>query len=144
MIAVFLVYLFSLSLVPIKVLLVYRNCCVCCVTLCQKAGIWSYSVDFHGNRRISLFFRISASSLGCLHSKFIILACWFVILVHFCLSNILLSVTTWLCTLMSCLFFKSVEHDSCCVCFFVHYLFSLSPVPLTRSYWSIEIVVSVM
>ena len=47
-------------------------------------------------------------------------------------------------SLMSCLFFKWVEHDSCCVCFFVYYLFSLSPVPLTRSYWSIEIVVSVM
>ena len=26
----------------------------------------------------------------------------------------------------------------------VYYLFSLSPVPLTRSYWDIEIVVSVM
>ena len=41
---------------------------------------------------------------------------------------------------MSCLFFKWVEHDSCCVCFFVYYLFSLSLVPLTRSYWSMEIV----
>ena len=29
-------------------------------------------------------------------------------------------------------------------CFFVYYLFSLSPVPLTRSYWGIETVVSVM
>ena len=47
-------------------------------------------------------------------------------------------------SLMSCLFFKRVEHDSCCVCFFVYYLFSLSLVPLTRSYWGIEIVVSVM
>ena len=47
-------------------------------------------------------------------------------------------------SLMSCLFFKCVEHDSCCVCFFVYYLFSLSPVPLTRSYWDIEIVVSIM
>ena len=47
-------------------------------------------------------------------------------------------------SLMSCLFFKWVEHDSCCVCFFVYYLFSLSLVPLTRSYWGIEIVVSVM
>ena len=46
-------------------------------------------------------------------------------------------------SLMSCLFFEWVEHDSCCVCFFV-YLFSLSPFPLTRSYWGIEIVVSVM
>ena len=40
--------------------------------------------------------------------------------------------------------FEWVEHDSCCVCFFVYYLFSLSPVPLTRSYWGIEIVISVM
>ena len=50
----------------------------------------------------------------------------------------------YLCPLMSCLFFKRVEHDSCCVCFFVYYLFSLSLVPLTKSYWDIEIVVSVM
>ena len=42
---------------------------------------------------------------------------------------------------MSCLFFKLVEHDSCCVCFFV-YLFSLSPVPLTRSYWGVKVVLS--
>ena len=41
-------------------------------------------------------------------------------------------------------FFKWVEHDSCYVCFFVHYLFSLSPVPYIRSYRDIEIVVSVM
>ena len=47
-------------------------------------------------------------------------------------------------SLMSCLFFKWVEHDSCCVCFFVCYLLSLSPVPLTRCYWGIQIVVSVM
>ena len=47
-------------------------------------------------------------------------------------------------SLMSYLFFKLVEHDSCCVCFFFYYLFSLSPVPLIRSYWGIEIVVSVM
>ena len=47
-------------------------------------------------------------------------------------------------SVMSCLFFKWVEHDSCCVCFFVYYLFSLSLVPLTKSYWDIEIVVSVM
>ena len=37
------------------------------------------------------------------------------------------------CCLMPCLFFKSVEHNSYCVCFFVYYLFSLSQVPLTRS-----------
>ena len=43
--------------------------------------------------------------------------------------------------LLSCLFFKWVEHDSSCVCFFLYYSFSLSPVPLTRSYWGIEIVV---
>ena len=47
-------------------------------------------------------------------------------------------------SLMSFFFFKCVEHDSCCVCFFVYYLFSLSLVLLTRSYWGIEIVVSVM
>ena len=47
-------------------------------------------------------------------------------------------------SLMSCLSFKWVEHDSCCACFFVYYLFSLSPVRLTRSYWGIEIVVSVI
>ena len=47
-------------------------------------------------------------------------------------------------SLVSCLFFKWVEHDSCCVCFFVYYLFSLFLVPLTRSYWSIEIVVPIM
>ena len=41
-------------------------------------------------------------------------------------------------------FFKWLEHDSCCVCFFVFYFFSLSLVPLTRSYWCIESVVSVM
>ena len=47
---------------------------------------------------------------------------------------------------LSCLvsFFIWVNHDGCCVCFFVYYLFSLSPVPLTRSYWGIEIVVSVI
>ena len=47
-------------------------------------------------------------------------------------------------SLMCCLFFQWVEHDSSCVSFFVYYLFSLSPVPLSRSYWGIEIVVSVM
>ena len=55
---------------------------------------------------------------------------------------------TWavvFCSLMSSVsFFKWLEHDSCCVCFFVYCLFSLSLVPLTRSYWGIEIVVSVM
>ena len=48
------------------------------------------------------------------------------------------------CCLMPCLFFKSVEHNSYCVCFFVYYLFSLSQVPLTRSSWGIEIAVPVM
>ena len=47
-------------------------------------------------------------------------------------------------SLMSCLFFQWVDHDSSCVSFFVYYLFSLSPIPLSRSYWGIEIVVSVM
>ena len=37
-----------------------------------------------------------------------------------------------------------LEYDSCCVCFFVYYLLSLSLVPLTRSYWGIHLVVSVM
>ena len=46
--------------------------------------------------------------------------------------------------LMSYIFFNSAEHDSYCVCLFVYYLFSLSLFPLTRSYWDIEIVVSVM
>ena len=31
-------------------------------------------------------------------------------------------------------------HDSCCICFFVHFLLSLSLVPLIRCYWCIEIV----
>ena len=47
-------------------------------------------------------------------------------------------------SLISCFLFKSVEHDSCCVCSFVYYLFSLSLVPLTRNYWGIEFVASVM
>ena len=55
---------------------------------------------------------------------------------------------TWavvFCSLMSSVsFFKWLEHDSCCVCFFVYCLFSLSLVSLSWSYWSIEIVVSVM
>ena len=37
-----------------------------------------------------------------------------------------------------------LEDDGCCVCFFVFLLFSLSLVPLTRSYWRREIVVSVV
>ena len=37
-----------------------------------------------------------------------------------------------------------IEHDSCFVCFFVYYLFSLFLVPLTKSYWGLEIVVPVM
>ena len=47
-------------------------------------------------------------------------------------------------SLMSCVFFKWVEHDSCCVNFLVYYLFPLSLVPLTRSYWGIEIFVRLM
>ena len=38
--------------------------------------------------------------------------------------------------------FRWLEHDGCCVCFFVFSLFSLSLVPLTTSYQCIEIVVS--
>ena len=41
-------------------------------------------------------------------------------------------------------FFKWSEHDSSCVCFLVYYLFSLSLVSLTSTYWGIEIVVSVI
>ena len=41
-------------------------------------------------------------------------------------------------------FFKWVKHDRCCICFFVYYLFSLSLVPLPRSYWGLEIVLSLM
>ena len=49
------------------------------------------------------------------------------------------------CSLMlSVPFFKWLEHDSCCVCFCASYLFSLSPVPLTKSYWGMEVFVSVM
>ena len=51
------------------------------------------------------------------------------------------SVVCWLISSIS--FFKRLEHDSCCICFFVYYLFSLPLVPLT-SYWCIETVVSVM
>ena len=53
----------------------------------------------------------------------------------------------WFCLLVShvlFLFSVSREHDSYCVCFFVYCFLSLSPVPLTGSYWGIEIVVSVM
>ena len=61
-----------------------------------------------------------------------LIACIFYFYLCFCLLD------------MFCLFFKWVEHDSCCVSIFVYYLFSLSQVPLTRSYWGIEIVVSVV
>ena len=40
--------------------------------------------------------------------------------------------------------FKLAEHDSCCLCFFVYYFFSLSPVSSSRGYWGTEIVVSVI
>ena len=36
------------------------------------------------------------------------------------------------------------EHDHCCVCFSAFSLFSLSLVPLTRSYWCIKIAVSLV
>ena len=49
------------------------------------------------------------------------------------------------CSLMSSVsFFMWLEHDSCCVSFCVYYLFSLSPVPLTGSYWGVKIAVCVM
>ena len=60
----------------------------------------------------------------------------------FCLFAFICAFVFW--SLMSCLFFKRVEHDGCCVCLCLYYLFSLSLVLLTRSYWAIEIVVSVM
>ena len=41
-------------------------------------------------------------------------------------------------------FFKWVEHDSCCVYFFVCYLLFLSPVHLTTGYWRVEIVLCLM
>ena len=41
-------------------------------------------------------------------------------------------------------FLKCVEHEGYCDCFFVYYLLSMSLVPLSRSYWGIEIVVSAM
>ena len=41
-------------------------------------------------------------------------------------------------------FFKWVEHDSCCVYFFVCYLLSLSPVHLTTGYWRVEILLCLM
>ena len=42
------------------------------------------------------------------------------------------------CSLMpSVSLYKWLEHGSCCACFFVYYLFSLSLFPLTRSYWCI-------
>ena len=46
------------------------------------------------------------------------------------------------CPLSFCL--KRLEHDSCCVYFFVFYSIFFSLVPLTRSYWSMEFVVSVL
>ena len=46
---------------------------------------------------------------------------------------------------LSCpVFFTWQEHDGCLVCFFVYYFFSFLLVPLTRRYWCIEVVVSVM
>ena len=38
--------------------------------------------------------------------------------------------------------FRGLEHDGCCVCFFVFSWFSLFLVPLGRSYWCIETAVS--
>ena len=46
------------------------------------------------------------------------------------------------CPLSLCL--KRLEHDSCCFCSLVFYFFSFSLVPLSRSYWSTDIAVSVM
>ena len=61
----------------------------------------------------------------------------------FCFLSLMLLLFVLSCPLFLC--FKRLEHDSCCVCFFVFFVFfSLSLVSLTRSYWSMEIVVSVM
>ena len=46
----------------------------------------------------------------------------------FCSVYVLLIVLSW------------VVHDSCCVCFLVHFLLSLSLVPLIRHYECVEIV----
>ena len=51
------------------------------------------------------------------------------------ISQVFSICTFVLWSLMLCFFFRWVEHDTCCVCFYVYYLFSFSPVPLTRSYW---------
>ena len=48
------------------------------------------------------------------------------------------------CLTFSVPLFRWLEHDGCCVCFFVFSLFSLSLVPLTRSHWCQEIVVPVV
>ena len=59
----------------------------------------------------------------CIISRFALLTCAFV----FC------SVISFVS------FFKRLEDDSCCVCACVYYLFPLSPVSVTMSYWGIEI-----
>ena len=56
-----------------------------------------------------------------------LLFCFFV-----CLFVFICAFVFW--SLVSCLFFNWVEHNRCCVFFFVYYLLSLSLVPLSRSY----------
>ena len=64
------------------------------------------------------------------------------VVVVFVIFSLVLLFFVLSCLLSLCL--KWLEHDGSCVCFFVFYFFSLSLVPLTRSYWCIEVVVSVM
>ena len=48
------------------------------------------------------------------------------------------------CSFMSCLFLSDKSMIAVVFCFFVYYIFSLSLVPLTRTYLFIKIVVSFM
>ena len=57
---------------------------------------------------------------------------WYYVKVFFTCAFVFCSLTS------SVSFFKWLEHDSCCVCFCVCCFSSLSPVPLTMSYWGIE------
>ena len=55
---------------------------------------------------------------------------------HYFIVVVLFYLCFWLLfSHVLCLFFKWLEHDSCCVCFFVS-LFSLFVFPWTRSYYA--------
>ena len=69
---------------------------------------------------------------------------WMIHITVWVLSHSFFNCALVFCSLISCLFLKRVEHDSCCACFFVYHLFSLSHVPLSRSYWKVEFAVSLM